>query len=388
MIEQEKIYNTYLFYFQQLGKCYAYQINDKEADKDLNVGDYVILDTEKGIEYSVTKKVYQDNKKRSSFYVKNFIRKANKEDIETIKKIESLEKEAYDLCKTKGYELNLQMKLIKVKYLFDFSKIIFYFTANGRIDFRELVKQLAFKLKTRIEMRQIGIRDEAKILGGLGICGLHTCCNLFMSRFDPVSLKMARDQNLSCNPSRISGVCGRLMCCMFYEYSTYLDIKKDFPRVGYKIHHEQGIAEVTAVNYISKNVWVRFSKDGKEIIMDLDSIKELEWEFAEEETDDICEEEAQYYDDPVYEPEGERKHASTSNNFRDKNAEPEEKELSLTNISDKEPGLNAEIVKEPSILLNTAGSMPYRQVLLKRSHKKLILSKRAHKTARRSKKNK
>ncbi len=301
-IQQVNQYNTYLFYFQQLGKCYPYQVDD--SDIDIKIGDFVILDTEKGIEYSITKKVYLDHKKRSSFYIKNFIRKANNEDMETIKKIEALEKEAYHLCKSKGYELNLQMKLIKVKYLFDFSKVIFYFTANGRIDFRELVKQLAYKLKTRIEMRQIGIRDEAKILGGLGICGQHTCCNLFMSRFDPVSLKMARDQNLSCNPSRISGVCGRLMCCMFYEYSTYIDIKKGFPRVGYKIHHDDGIAEVTAVNYISKQVWVRFSKDGKEITMDLDSIKELEWEFTEEEQDDTCEEEETAFADDIPYPSG------------------------------------------------------------------------------------
>ncbi len=297
MIEKDKCYNTYLFYFQQLGKCYPYQI--EKNDIDIKVGDFVILDTEKGIEYSITKKVYLDNKKRSSFYIKNFLRKASDEDLDTIKKIESLEKEAYQLCKSKGYELNLQMKLIKVKYLFDFSKVIFYFTANGRIDFRELVKQLAFKLKTRIEMRQIGIRDEAKILGGLGICGQHTCCNLFMSRFDPVSLKMARDQNLSCNPSRISGVCGRLMCCMFYEYSTYLDLKKEFPRVGYKIHHSDGIAEVTAVNYISKKVWVRFSKDGKEIIMDLDSIRELNWESTEEISEEPCDEEEMEYPDNI-----------------------------------------------------------------------------------------
>ena len=180
------------------------------------------------------------------------------------------EKDAFSICLKKIAEHKLTMKLIDVEYTFDNNKVIFYFTADGRVDFRELVKDLATIFKTRIELRQIGVRDEAKMLGGLGPCGRPMCCSTFLGDFASVSIKMAKEQNLSLNPTKISGICGRLMCCLNYEQSTYEDIRKRIPKVGSIVKTEDGTGVVVSNNIIKESVKVKLKckKTGDEILED------------------------------------------------------------------------------------------------------------------------
>lgn len=189
-------------------------------------------------------------------------RKATPEDVQRYNKNLELEQKAYNLCIRKIKERGLTMKLVKVKFFFDRSKAIFYFTADGRVDFRELVKDLAYEFKTRIEMRQIGVRDEAKMIGGYGCCGRSLCCCTFLKDFEPVSIRMAKEQNLTLIPSKISGLCGRLMCCLMYEFETYREVKKQFPKVGKKVSTAYGEGKVFRVNAIRESLLVEIPDKG------------------------------------------------------------------------------------------------------------------------------
>jgi cell fate regulator YaaT (PSP1 superfamily) len=200
--------------FRQAGKIYYFQPQELE----LKTGDAVVVETAHGLEFGhvvIGPKEVDDKEILNP--LKDVLRKATQDDIDTYMANKEAEKEAFKICQQKIAQHNLPIKLIEVAYTFDVSKIIFYFTAEGRVDFRELVKDLAYVFRTRIEMRQIGVRDEAKILGGLGSCGRVLCCHSVLGDFQPVSIKMAKKQNLSLNPTKISGICGRLMCCLKYE---------------------------------------------------------------------------------------------------------------------------------------------------------------------------
>ena len=215
--------------FRNVGKIYYF--NPK--DFDISQGMHVIVETARGVEYGqvvLSPKEVEDTEVIQP--LKDVIRIATTKDDEKEANNRKKEKEALEVCQQKIQEHELDMKLINAEYTFDNNKVLFYFTADGRIDFRELVKDLASVFKTRIELRQIGVRDETKILGGMGICGRALCCHTYLSEFAPVSIKMAKEQNLSLNPTKISGVCGRLMCCLKNEQETYEYLNKKLPRVG------------------------------------------------------------------------------------------------------------------------------------------------------------
>ena len=227
--------------FRTAGKIYFF--NPKEFQ--VKSGDHVIVETARGIEFgSVVSERRQVKEKCIGDELKPVLRIATKEDEERAEKNREKEKEAYQICLEKIKEHNLDMKLVSTEYTFDNNKVLFYFTADGRIDFRELVKDLASVFKTRIELRQIGVRDETKIKGGIGICGRSLCCNTFLSEFVPVSIKMAKEQNLSLNPTKISGVCGRLMCCLKNEQDTYEYLNSKLPNVGDEVKTNTGVKGV------------------------------------------------------------------------------------------------------------------------------------------------
>ncbi len=244
--------------FKRVGKIYYFD----PSDLVLKAGDRVIVETSRGIEYGtvvIAKKSVTDDEIVPP--LKKIIRKATEEDEKTIEKNAQMEKEAMALCQEKIRKHNLDMKLIDVEYTFDHNKVLFYFTADGRVDFRELVRDLAGVFKTRIELRQIGVRDESKMLGGLGICGRQLCCNLFLSDFAPVSIKMAKEQSLSLNPTKISGTCGRLMCCLKNEQEAYEDLLKKTPSVGSLVKTPDGDGTVTQVSLLKGNVTVALGKE-------------------------------------------------------------------------------------------------------------------------------
>lgn len=227
--------------FRTAGKIYFF--NPKEFQ--VKSGDHVIVETTRGIEFgSVVSERRQVKEKCIGDELKPVLRIATKEDEERAAKNREKEKEAYKICLDKIKEHELDMKLVSTEYTFDNNKVLFYFTADGRIDFRELVKDLASVFKTRIELRQIGVRDETKIKGGIGICGRSLCCNTFLSEFVPVSIKMAKEQNLSLNPTKISGVCGRLMCCLKNEQDTYEYLNSKLPNVGDEVKTNTGVKGV------------------------------------------------------------------------------------------------------------------------------------------------
>ena len=224
-------------------------------------GDYVLVETSRGVEFGeVVTGIKEIDDAMLQSPLKPVVRIATAEDIQHNKDNKAAEKEAYQVCQKKISEHKLDMKLVSVEYTFDNSKILFYFTANGRVDFRSLVKDLASVFKTRIELRQIGVRDEAKMLGGLGICGRPICCGTFLGDFQPVSIKMAKEQNLSLNPTKISGVCGRLMCCLKYEQDQYEQIRKKMPKVGKEVITPEGPGVVWDLNVIKETVRVRIQK--------------------------------------------------------------------------------------------------------------------------------
>jgi cell fate regulator YaaT (PSP1 superfamily) len=230
----------------------------------LEAGENVIVETEKGL--VLGRVLSPPHEKEKRFILKSprkVTRKATAEDLNQFKGNQQLEKEAFQYCLQKIREKNLDMKLVKTEVLLDRSKALFYFTSEKRIDFRELVKDLAAEFKIRIEMRQIGVRDEAKMVCGLGNCGRELCCAQFMNRFELVSVKMAKEQNLALNPTKISGVCGRLMCCLSYEFPTYLDLKKDLPKVGKHIVTRSGKGKVIRQNALSQTVTVELEEGGE-----------------------------------------------------------------------------------------------------------------------------
>ncbi|MGL5260016.1 MAG: PSP1 domain-containing protein [Lachnospiraceae bacterium] len=215
--------------FRTAGKIYFFDPKNLVIKK----GDHVIVETARGIEYgTVVGDLKEINESKVIQPLKPVIRVATKKDMEQEIKNKAKEKDAFSICLEKIEKHKLEMKLIDVEYTFDNNKVLFYFTADGRIDFRDLVKDLASVFKTRIELRQIGVRDETKTVGGIGICGRPLCCHTHLSEFVPVSIKMAKEQNLSLNPTKISGVCGRLMCCLKHEEETYEELNKNLPNVG------------------------------------------------------------------------------------------------------------------------------------------------------------
>ena len=251
--------------FRAAGKIYYFD----PADRQIKIGDHVIVETARGIEYGY---VVLGNREVDETKVitplKPVIRMATDEDRAIEAKNKEKEKEAFKICQEKIKKHNLEMKLIDAEYTFDNNKVLFYFTADGRIDFRELVKDRASVFKTRIELRQVGVRDETKIMGGIGICGRPLCCHSYLSEFIPVSIKMAKEQNLSLNPTKISGVCGRLMCCLKNEEETYEVLNSKLPGIGDTVTTADGLrGEVHSVNVLRQTVKVIVvvDKDEKEI---------------------------------------------------------------------------------------------------------------------------
>lgn len=240
--------------FKKAGKIYYFDPGDLEIEK----GQHVIVETARGIEYGqcvIGKREIPESEIVSP--LKPVLRVSSPEDDSIHQNNKIKAKEAMDLCQEKIIAHSLQMKLIDVEYTFDNNKVIFYFTADGRIDFRELVKDLAAVFRTRIELRQIGVRDESKMIKGLGPCGREICCGSWLGDFAPVSIKMAKDQNLSLNPVKISGLCGRLMCCLKYEYDTYVQIRVGMPNRGDKVKTPDGTAYVIDTNILLEQARVR-----------------------------------------------------------------------------------------------------------------------------------
>jgi cell fate regulator YaaT (PSP1 superfamily) len=221
------------------------------------VGDYVIVEGDRGLDYGQViseQEAILDSDLEEP--LKKVIRKANPWDMHQIEKNKKKIREVMDTCSKKVTERKIQMKLVDAEFSFDRSKIIFYFTAEGRVDFRDLVKDLASAFKTRIELKQIGVRDEAKMLGGLGPCGRALCCATYLKDFEPVTIKMAKEQNLPLNPTKISGLCGRLMCCLGYEHKAYRELVKGLPREGDAVKTERGPGKVISVNVLRRSVVV------------------------------------------------------------------------------------------------------------------------------------
>jgi cell fate regulator YaaT (PSP1 superfamily) len=258
--------------FRSAGKHYDFAAGDME----LSPGDYVIVETDRGralgsVVYAPREVSEQDVPEN----LKQVIRQATDKDLELADTSKAREDEAFRFCIERIQSRNMEMKLVKAEYLFDASKIIFFFTADGRVDFRELVKDLAHHFHTRIEMRQIGVRDEAKLTGGLGVCGRELCCCTFLSNFAPVSVKMAKEQGLALNPNKISGQCGRLLCCLNYEYETYRDLKKGLPKCGRKVQIEDQTGEIVNQNVLAHTVTVMLP-DNRSIEVAPDDITPVE----------------------------------------------------------------------------------------------------------------
>ncbi len=243
--------------FKNVGKIYYF---DPDSTP-LETGDYVIVETARGVECGQVAMANREiDDKEIVHPLKKMIRKATDEDIARLKENKEKEKKAFELCEEKIAQHNLDMKLVDVEYTLDNNKILFYFTADGRVDFRALVKDLASVFRTRIELRQIGVRDEAKMLGGLGVCGRPFCCSSFLGEFQPVSIKMAKEQGLSLSPVKISGTCGRLMCCLKYEQEAYLDLLKKTPKVGAIVSTPDGKGTVVEQNLLTGVLKVSLDK--------------------------------------------------------------------------------------------------------------------------------
>ncbi len=251
--------------FKTIKKVYYFD----PAGLDIKLGDKVIVETAKGVECGEVVIVDREiNEKEFSSPIKPVIRIATKQDFATIEKNAQKEKDAFKICEEKIKKHKLKMNLINVEATFDNSKLLFYFTAENRVDFRELVKDLASVFRTRIELRQIGVRDEAKMLGGLGICGQPFCCSRFLGEFQPVSIKMAKDQSLSLNPTKISGTCGRLMCCLKYEQDSYEELLKITPKTGAIVKTSEGKGFVEDSNILTGKLRVKLDKSDNVITVD------------------------------------------------------------------------------------------------------------------------
>ncbi|GGP11518.1 MULTISPECIES: PSP1 domain-containing protein [Oceanobacillus] len=257
--------------FKKAGKIYYFDPDSYPVTPD----SYVIVETVRGIEFGkvvITEK--QVDEEDVVLPLKKVIRVAGEKDKRTVVENQEQAKKAFDVCTTKINQHKLDMNLVDVEYTFDRNKIIFYFTADGRVDFRNLVKDLASMFKTRIELRQIGVRDEAKMLGGIGPCGRMLCCSTFLGDFEPVSIKMAKDQNLSLNPAKISGLCGRLMCCLKYENDAYETAKRDLPDIGETLPTPHGKGKVVGLNILEKMIQIELLDKERVVEYTLDELIE------------------------------------------------------------------------------------------------------------------
>lgn len=256
--------------FKSVGKIYYFD----PKDYDVKMGDKVIVETARGVECGEVALVDREiDETRFTNPVKGIIRLATPNDMKTIEKNRQKGKDAFKICEQKIAAHKLKMNLIDVECTFDNNKLLFYFTAESRVDFRELVKDLAAVFRTRIELRQIGVRDEAKMLGGLGICGQPFCCSRFLGEFQPVSIKMAKEQGLSLNPTKISGTCGRLMCCLKYEQDSYEDLLKHTPKVGAIVKTADGKGIVEEVNLLTGKLRVKMDKNDNVVVVKKDDIE-------------------------------------------------------------------------------------------------------------------
>ena len=255
--------------FKKAGKIYYFDPGDLSIQKS----NFVIVETVRGVEYGqVVIDPKQVDENDVVLPLKKVLRIADQKDRMIVEENRLAAKEAYDVCDEKVSIHQLDMKLVDVEYTFDRNKIIFYFTADGRVDFRELVKDLAAIFRTRIELRQIGVRDEAKMLGGIGPCGRMLCCSTFLGDFEPVSIKMAKDQNLSLNPTKISGLCGRLMCCLKYENDEYETSKELLPDIGQWVDTPLGSGKVVGLNILERLLQVEIPKQERVLEFTLDEI--------------------------------------------------------------------------------------------------------------------
>lgn len=253
--------------FTNVGKLYDFDAGALELAK----GDHVVVETERGVGVGQLVKAPVERDGGSAGSLALVKRKATAEDMAAVERISRKEQEAYRFCANRIMERNMPMKLVRVEYQFDGSKAVFFFTADGRVDFRDLVKDLAHSFHTRIEMRQIGVRDEAKMTGGIGICGRELCCSSWLRDFQPVSVKMAKEQNLALNPNKISGQCGRLLCCLDYEYETYCCLRKNFPKSGKRVRTVNAVGVVDKINILTGNITLKLD-DNKIIVIKRDEI--------------------------------------------------------------------------------------------------------------------
>jgi cell fate regulator YaaT (PSP1 superfamily) len=256
--------------FKTAGKVYGFD----SGVLVLAVDDLVVVETDRGLMIGTVCTPPATVARAGTPRLQKVLRKADGRDLARQELNAQKEREAYRLCLTRIRDRRMGMKLIKVDYLFDASKAVFYFCAEGRVDFRELVRDLAQSLHTRIEMKQIGARDETKLIGGIGPCGRELCCSTWLREFQAVSVKMAKEQGLSLNPSKLSGICGRLKCCLRYEYDTYLDLRRGLPRVGAHVTCLKGDGEVVRQNVLKETAVVRRADDGVEIEVTLEDLVE------------------------------------------------------------------------------------------------------------------
>lgn len=257
---EEKLHNVIGVMFEVTKKRYYFQV---EENSDYKKDDYVLVDTVRGQEIGL---IYTNPMKlpesKLVLPLKPVLKKAAYKELKKYQSLREEAKEAFDICKKKIIEHQLSMKLVEAEYTFDKTKLIFYFTSEGRVDFRELVKDLAVIFKLRIELRQIGVRDEARILGTIGMCGKELCCRTCINKFDSVSIKMARDQGIVINPSKISGICSRLLCCINYEYSQYEEALKEFPAVNQQVKTEHGDGKVISISPMSRYLFIDVVQKG------------------------------------------------------------------------------------------------------------------------------
>lgn len=253
--------------FSRAGKMYDFDAGTLV----LAQGDRVVVETERGVGVGQVVRPPVEKGAEAADSLTLVKRKATPEDLAAVERITQKEQEAYRFCVNRIMERNMPMKLVRVEYQFDSSKAVFFFTADGRVDFRDLVKDLAHSFHTRIEMRQIGVRDEAKMTGGIGICGRELCCSSFLREFQPVSVKMAKEQNLALNPNKISGQCGRLLCCLDYEYETYCCLRKNFPKSGKRVRTVNAIGVVDKINILTGTITLKLD-DNKIIVIKRDEI--------------------------------------------------------------------------------------------------------------------
>ncbi|MBE6887237.1 MAG: stage 0 sporulation protein [Ruminococcaceae bacterium] len=285
--------------FKTGGKVYFFDPQDFEIRK----GDHVIVDTARGMECGLcVQGVHEEDPDKIVRPLKSVTRIASPQDVEKMEQNRKDEKKAFEICLEKIEKHKLEMKLIDVEYTFDRSKVLFYFTADGRVDFRELVKELAQVFRTRIELRQIGVRDESKMMGGIGVCGQQFCCSRFLSDFTPVSIKMAKEQGLSLNPSKISGSCGRLMCCLSYEQPAYEHLNSITPGVGSVVRTPEGTGVVTETSIMRGKVKVSLDKNKESLpkefsVKDLTVIKKVHHNKKNNNADGVSEKELRALED-------------------------------------------------------------------------------------------